>query len=192
MPIKIIRQNHQEIIGRGTVLLSSPPAADQTEDFYAGHIVEDAALLSRAHAMIGKEWKRDLDPSALQGAQAEFEAGTQSFLEEHGVQCVITISGMNEPGIEIRANAMASRGETLELGRARLALDFDLTTSREKGETSGRDLGYDVQTVLLALGPDERGFRKDAVVAGITDAVGLINAKLGVSETDKRTSETLD
>jgi len=55
MPIKIIRQTHQEIIGRGTVLLSSPPAADQTGDLYTGQIVEDAALLSRAHAMIGKE-----------------------------------------------------------------------------------------------------------------------------------------
>src|SRR5437773_6376110 len=189
MPIKIIRQNHQEIIGRGTVLLSSPPAADQTEDFYAGHIVEDAALLSRAHAMIGKEWKRDLDPSALQVAQKEFEAGTQSFLEEHGVQCVITINGKNESGIEVRANAMASRGEILELVRARLALDFDLTINTGNSETSGRNLGYDVQTVLLALGPDERGFRKEAVVASIADAVGLINAKLVRSE---RTGGHLD
>src|SRR6266571_7600507 len=175
MPIKIIRQTHQEIIGRGAVLLSNPPVADQTGDLYTGHIVEDAALLSRAHAMIGKEWKRDLDPSTLQVAQAEFEAGTRSFLEEHGVQCVITISGKNESGIEIRANEKASRGETLELVRARLALDFDLTTNKGNGGTSGRDLGYDVQTVLLALGPDERGFRKEALVARITDAVGLIN-----------------
>ena len=189
MPIKIIRQTHQEIIGRGTVLLSSPPSADQTGDLYTGHIVEDAALLSRAHAMIGKESKRDLDPSALQTAQAEFEAGTQSFLEEHGVQCVITISGKNESGIEIRANETASRGETLELVRARLALDFDLTTDRWKGGTSGRNLGYDVQTVLLTLGPDERGFRKEALIASIADAVGLINAKLGSSE---RTGGTPD
>ena len=189
MPIKIIRQNHQEIIGRGTVLLSSPPAVDQTGDLYTGHIVEDAALLSRAHAMIGKESKRDMDPSALQAAQAEFEASTQSFLEEHGVQCMITISGKNESGIEIRAKEMASRGETLELIRARLALDFDLTINTGKSETSGGNLGYDVQTVLLALGPDERGFRKEAVVASIADAVGLINAKLGRSE---RTGDTPD
>jgi len=171
MPIKIIRQNHQEIIGRGTVLLSSPPAADQTVDLYTGHVVEDAALLSRAHAMIGKESKRDLDPSALQAAQAEFEAGTQSFLEEHGV------------------NETASRGETLELVRARLALDFDLTINTGNDETSGKHPGYDVQTVLLALGPDERGFRKETVVASIADAVGLINARLGSSE---RTGDTPD
>ena len=189
MPIKIIRQNHQEIIGRGTVLLSSPPAADQTVDLYTGHVVEDAALLSRAHAMIGKESKRDLDPSALQAAQAEFEAGTQSFLEEHGVQCVITISGKNESGIEIRANETSSRGETLELVRARLALDFDLTINTGNDETSGKHPGYDVQTVLLALGPDERGFRKETVVASIADAVGLINARLGSSE---RTGDTPD
>ena len=189
MPIKIIRQTHQEIIGRGTVLLSSPPAADQTGDLYTGQIVEDAALLSRAHAMIGKESKRDLDPSDLQTAQSEFEAGTKSFLEEHEVQCVITISGRNESGIEIHANAMASQGETLELVRARLALDFDLTTNRGNGETSGRELGYDVQTVLLTLGPDERGFRKEALIASIADAVGLINAKLGSSE---RTGGTPD
>src|SRR5438034_11630846 len=95
--------------------------------------------------MIGKEWKRDLDPSALQTAQAEFEAGTQSFLELHGAQCVITISGMNEPGIEIRANSMASRGETFELVRARLALDFDLSNSWDRRATSGRIFGYVVQ-----------------------------------------------
>jgi len=189
MPIKIIRQTHQEIIGRGIVLLSCPPAADQTGDLYTGHIVEDAALLSRAHAMIGKESKKDMDPSALQATQAEFEASTQSFLEEHGVQCMITISGKNECGIEIRAKEMASRGETLELIRARLALDFDLTINTGKSETSGGNLGYDVQTVLLALGPDERGFRKEAVVASIADAVGLINAKLGRSE---RTGDTPD
>ena len=189
MPIKIIRQTHQEIIGRGTVLLSSPPAPDQTGDLYTGHIVEDAALLSRAHAMIGKESKRDLDPSALQAAQAQFEAGTQSFLEEHGVHCVITISGKNESGIEIRANETASRGETLELVRARLALDFDLTINTGNDETSGKHPGYDVQTVLLALGPDERGFRKETVVASIADAVGLINAKLGRSERTGGTSD---
>jgi len=189
MPIKIVRQTHQEIIGRGTVLLSSPPATDQTGDLYTGHIVEDAALLSRAHAMIGKESKRDIDPSALQVAQEEFKTATQSFLEEHGVQCVITISGKNESGIEIRANEAASRGETFELVRARLALDFDLTINTGNSETSGRHPGYDVQTVLLALGPDERGFRKEAVVASIADAVGLINAKLGRSE---RTGGTLD
>ncbi len=189
MPIKIIRQTHQEIIGRGTVLLSSPPAADQTGDLYTGQIVEDAALLSRAHAMIGKESKRDLDPSDLQAGKAEFEAGTQSFLEEHGVQCVITISGKNDSGIEIQANETASRGETLELVRARLALDFDLTINTGNGEASGRNPRYEVQTVLLALGPDERGFRREAVVASIADAVGLINAKLGSSE---RTGGTQD
>ena len=102
---------------------------------------------------------------------------------------MITISGKNESGIEIRAKEMASRGETLELIRARLAIDFDLTINTGKSETSGGNLGYDVQTVLLALGPDERGFRKEAVVASIADAVGLINAKLGRSE---RTGDTPD
>jgi|SRR6266705_2689726 len=189
MPIKIIRQTHQEIIGRGTVLLSSPPSADQTGDLYTGHIVEDAALLSRAHAMIGKESKRDLNPSDLQAAQSEFEAGAQSFLEEHEVHCVITISGKNESGIEIHANPMASREGTLELVRARLALDFDLTINTGNGETCGRNLGYDVQTVRLALGPDERGFRKEAVIASIAGAVGLINAKLGGSERTGGTSD---
>jgi len=187
LPIKIIRQNHWEIIGRGTVLLSNPPTADQTGELYTGRIVEDSALLSRAHAMIGKESKRDLDPSDLQVAQAEFETGVQRFLEEHGVKCVIMTSGKNESGIEIRASETAAREETVELVRARLALDFDLTPNAAKNESSSRNLGDEVQMIQLALGPDERGFRREAVIASIADAVGLLNAKLGYSE---RTSDT--
>jgi len=189
LPVKIIRQNHWEIIGRGSVLLSNPPAADQTGELYTGRIVEDSALLSRAHAVIGRESKRDLDPSDLQVAQAEFETGVQRLLEEHVVKCVVIISGRNETGIDIRGSETASRGETVELVRARLALDFDLTPNAANNESSSRNLGDEVQMIQLALGPDERGFRREAVVASIADAVGLINAKLGYSE---RTGDTSD
>jgi hypothetical protein len=191
MPIKIIRQNYWEIIGRGAVLLSNPPAADQTGELYTGRIVEDAALLSRAHAIIGKEAKATSDPSAPQLAATEFVAGTRRFLEDHGVQCVLVISGRNESGIEIQTSKITPDQDKLEIIRARLALDFDLSVSAIGGENSESNLAVEAKAIRLALGPDERGFRKEAVVAGIADVVGLINAKLGF-QADERISDILD
>jgi hypothetical protein len=46
--------------------------------------------------------------------------------------------------------------------------------------------------VRLELGPDERGFTKDQFVNSITDIVGLINTRLGFSESNESSSGVLD
>ncbi len=153
MPLKLIRQNHWEIIGRGPTLLSSPPTIDQSGELYTGRIVEEAALLSKAHAIIRKDGKYNPDSGIPPDVSSEFEASTKNFIMELGIKCVLVILGKNEPG---KADAP------------------------------------DVQTFALALGPDERGFRKELVISRIADMVGLINGRLGWSETDERAGNILD
>src|SRR6266487_4377407 len=188
MPLKLIRQTHWEIIGRGPSLLSSPPAADQSGELYTGRIVEEVALLSKAHAIIRKDGKYNPDSGIPPDVSSEFEASTKNFIMELGIKCVLVILGKNEPGIEIRTFQDTGPVPT-DLINEGLRSDFEVnTTSGEPGKADAPD----VQTFALALGPDERGFRKELVISRIADMVGLINGRLGWSETDERAGNTLD
>src|SRR6266487_3234082 len=189
MPLKLIRQNHWEIIGRGPTLLSSPPTVDQSGELYTGRIVEEAALLSKAHAIIRKNGKYNPDSGIPPDVSSEFEASTKNFIMELGIECVLVILGKNDPGIEIRTLQASSGPVPTHLINEGLGSDFEVNAT--SGEPCKAD-APDVQTFSLALGPEERGFRKELVISRIADLVGLINGRLGWSETDERAGNTLD
>jgi hypothetical protein len=192
LPLKIIRGDHWEIVGRGSVLLSSPPALDQAGENYTGRIVEEAALLSKAHAVIEREWRRTADSSTLEPTLEEFQSSTQRFLDDFEIRCVLEILGNNEPGIEIRTVQVGSDYEELvQILKERLARNFDLKIDPADSEAKENSHGK-TPIIRLLLGPDERGFKKELVVSGIADAVILLNAKLGYLETDERASGVLD
>ncbi len=188
MPLKLIRQTHWEIIGRGPTLLSSPPAADQSGELYTGRIVEEVALLSKAHAIIRKDGKYNPDSGIPPDVSSEFEASTKNFIMELGIKCVLVILGKNEPGIEIRTFQETGPVPTALINDG-LGADFEVNaTSDEPCKADAPD----VQTFSLGLGPDERGLRKELVISRVADLVGLINGKLGWSETDERAGNILD
>jgi hypothetical protein len=192
LPLKIVRGNHCEIVGRGVVLLSSPPAADQAGPHYTGRMVEEAALLSKAHAVIEREQKRTSDASSLDPATEEFQFSIQRFLDDFEVRCLLEILGGDQPGIEIRTIETGSESKMLiDIVKDRLAGDFDLkiSPSNSYGE---HDNSKGAPIIQLVLGPEEMGFRKNGVISGIVDAVSMINAKLGHSQADERTSSVLD
>jgi hypothetical protein len=174
MPLKLIRQNHWEIIGRGPTLLSSPPATDQPGEFYTGRIVEEAALLSKAHAIISKEAKFSPNPANPPDGSAEFEASKKNLIKDLGIRCVLVILGKNEPGIEIRTLQASSGTVRIDLISEGFGSDFEVITNPDE---PGKTDEPDVQTFTLALGPDERDFRKELLTSRIADIVGLINSK---------------
>jgi hypothetical protein len=181
--VKIIHPNHFEIVGRGLVLLSSPPTAIPSKEPYTGQLVEDAALLSKAHAIIEKESK-GADTERFQLARSEFDASIQRVLEDYGIKCILMISGKNEPGVDIRTTHNRSvSNEMRDLVRSEFAVDSDVKVTTDEGrEEIGDSMDSKVQGIWLDFGPEERGFRREAMIACIADAVSLINGKLGYSE----------
>ena len=190
MPLKIIHPDHFEIVGRGIVLLSNPPSFNASADTYTGKLVEEIALLSKAHAIIAKEPKA-VDTAKGQLTKSEFNIAIRRLCEDHGIKCVLAIAGKKEPGIEIRTlHTDESTKEMIELVRAGFAADFDVKiTSRENTTDDVLSVQSKSQLITLELGSDERGYKRDEIVATVTDSVSLINAKLGHSENP---SDTLD
>jgi hypothetical protein len=190
LPLKLVSETHSEIIGRGSILVSSPPLTSQTADLYTGRIVEEAALLSKAHAIIGKEPKFGSDPSTLHLAASGFESDYRKLIDEHEIKCVVEVIGKREPGVEIRMprTSLASN-VTIDQIRQGFGPEFDL---RENPTTLEQESPTEVPTIALFLGPEERGFWKEIVASKIADLVGLMNGKLGRSQTDERTGNALD
>jgi hypothetical protein len=190
MPLKIIHPDHTEVMGIGVVLLSGPGIGGPRRDLYTGQIAEEAALQSKSWAIVAKERK----PVQLEDmAQSDFGNAVKAFVEEYGIRCIIAITGTDEPGITIRGQERDSNsGEILEIIRSGLEPHFIINAFNrpsESGEASSPDKNQGADTpsgrvefVQLELGPEERSFRKDQIVGSIADIVGLINAKLGFSE----------
>ena len=183
MPLKIIHPDHFEIVGRGLVLLSNPPPSHVSDESYTGKLVEEIALLSKAHAVIGKETKT-VDAAPSQPAKSEFDTALERLCRDHGIKCILAITGKKEPGIEIRTERTdESTKEVIELVRAGFAVDFDVkVTSEESMTNDAPSVQSKPQVITLGLGPDGRGYKRDEIVATVADTVGLINAKLGYSE----------
>jgi hypothetical protein len=191
MPVKLVHQHYLEVVGKGPVLLTSLLDPKQSEELYAGRIVEEAALLSKAHAIIPKEVKNIWDSNTLQQVTSEVEAGSRQLVEELGIKCVIALGGTNEPGVWIRGPRITSKEAIgTDLVKEALSTNFELQIDVD-GSTDGT--GSDnAKTIHISLGPDARGFRKDLVVARIANLVAVINARLGWSETNQGSSDVLD
>ena len=190
MPLKIVYPGHQEIIGKGLVLLVKPPT--NGTDQSAGTITEETALVSKSHAIIASEG-RSLDRSKAESDKSNFITRVHTFLDERRVKCVIELNGRKEPGIEIRTGGASGPSELLELVSAGLAESFEITTTIEPidvTETYSKD--GKVQVIRVFLGPDERGFRRDLTIERVAYSVGLINRALGYSETDEGAGDSLD
>ena len=193
MPLKIIHPHHAEVMGRGLVLLSSPHITAAKRDLYAGQIVEEAALLSKSWAIIAKEGKQ-LGGDEAQLAKSDLDKSVQDFIDEYGIKCLIAISGTAEPGITVKSQKDGSESEEiLDIIKSGIEPHFRLNPdANQSGNRLSGSPTYDgpadgssthsVNIIQIELGPEERSFRKDQIVNIVADIVGLINAKLGFSE----------
>ena len=189
-------------MGAGLVLISCPPAKVPKRDLYTGQIAEEAALLSRSWAIIAREIKQDQEEDKARQAMSDFDKSVQVLVKEYGIQCIITIVGTIEPGIMIKGYPDDSRSEEiLEIVRGGLEPHFRTHSDTEhdgnglaevanQGAEEASDRALPI--VRLELGPDERGFMKDQFVNAIADTVGLINTRLGFSESKESSSGVLD
>src|SRR5207253_8336759 len=193
MPVKIIHPHHTEVVGEGLVLLFSPHITTSKRDLFTGHIVEEAALLSKSWAIVEKERKQLQSGDETESADATLEKSVQDFVEEYGIKCVIAIRGAAEPGITVKSQGDGSESEEiLDIIRSGLEPHFRLNPevdqsgnkvlslqgiAREPDNSSAQS----VQIIQIELGPEERSFGKDQIVNNVVDIVGLINAKLGFS-----------
>ncbi len=191
--MKLIRQDHIELVGDGYVLLTAPHASETEADLYTGHIVEDAALTARCCAIVGKMSRDYLDPSRVKAAQTEFERSVASMTVENGIRCLLDILGKREPGVDIMAsNGQTANSSITDLVKTRLSKDFvinvdpqylaaksgnTITDSREK--STGTSL---LDSFHLRFGEHERNYERDKVVTGIAELVALINRHLGFKE----------
>lgn len=191
LPLKITRQNYVELVGRGPTLIANPPTSSHGKDLYCGKLVEDVALLSKAYALIAKETKSSLDESAQREIASDFEAGVAACIKDFGLKCIVEISGREEPGVQIAEHNTRDENALPQIVRERLAIQLDTSLVSEPSTRMDR-FGEDVQKISIALGPDERGFRKDVAVEACVDAIALVNRRLGYSGSDERTSDALD
>jgi hypothetical protein len=193
MPLKIIHPDHTEVMGTGLVLLSNPHVTTSKRELYTGQIVEEAALLAKSWAIIAKEKKQPQGMDEAQPVERSLDKTVHDFVKEYGIKCVITISGVAEPGITIKSQREGSESEEiLDIIRSGLEPHFSINPhvnqpgNRGTG-LQGNDLLADdssaqsVQIIQIELGPEERSFRKDQIVNSLADIVGLVNAKFGFS-----------
>jgi len=205
MPVKIIHPHHTEVVGEGLVLLFSPHVTTSKRDLFTGHIVEEAALLSKSWAIVAKERKQLQSGDETESADATLEKSVQDFVEEYGIKCVIAIRGAAEPGITVKSQGVGSESEEiLDIIRSGLEPHFSVKPEVDQSgnkvlRLQGNDREPDnssaqsVQIIQIELGPEERSFRKDQIVNIVADIVGLINAKLGFSvRGDEGSSGALD
>jgi hypothetical protein len=193
MPLKIIHPDHTEVMGTGAVLLSNPHVTTSKRELYTGQIVEEAALLSKSWAIIAKEKKQHQNPDGAESVERSLDKTVHDFVKEYGIKCVITLSGTPEPGITIKNQREGSESEEiLDIIKSGLEPHFSVNPHVDNSGNRGTGLqGNDmladdssvqsVQIIQIELGPEERSFRKDAIVNSVADIVGLINAKFGFS-----------
>jgi len=191
LPIKIVRPDHTELVGAGYVLLTAPHAAGPEADLHTGRIVEDAALASRAYAVIGKISREYLDLNRIQAAQTDFRKSIDTLIEDDGIRCILDIHGKKEPGVDIGTGlGRTCTEDTTNLVKTFLSKNFNVTmnatyqglkpgsivTTYEKMDSKGQLL---VQAVQIEFGHEERSEERDKVVNDVAELVGLMNVKLG-------------
>lgn len=199
MPLKIIRPDHIEFLGRGCVLLTAPHAAGPDADLHTGQIVEDAALVSGSYAVIGKISREYVDLNRIQAARTEFRESIDSLLADNGIKCVLDIHGKRDPGVDIgTAMGQTASEATTNIVVTRLSKSFtvkvnekylgekpgSIVTTCGKKDTSGQFL---VEALQIEFGHHERKSERDRVVEDLAELVALINMKLGFSDKEQGT-----
>ncbi len=197
MPLKIIRKDHMEILGRGFVLLTATHMAVAEADLHTGQIVEEAALLSKCYALIGKMNRELLDSKRIQSVHSEFRKSIQTLVDEDGIRCVLDIRGKKEAGVDIgTVRGECTPQSTTEMVKTRLARDFKVSMN---AEYTGIELGsivaayvkenpkatLAVEAIQIEFGQEERTFHREKVIGDIVDIVGLVNQRLAFSESDQ-------
>ena len=197
MPLKIIRQDHFELLGEGYVLLTAPHAPSPNADLHTGQIVEDAALVSRCFAVVGKVSREYVDLNRVQAAETELRKSIDMIVGEYGIRYILDVNGKKEPGVDIgTGNGETASGPTTDLVRVRLSQDFPvkvneqrmglkpgsvITTYAKKGPQDE----FILEALQIGFGYEERHNDRDKVVSGIAMLVALINGKQGLAETDR-------
>ncbi len=204
MPLKIVRKNHVDIPGRGYVLLTTPHASSPGADLYMGRIVEDAALLSKCFAVIGKAGREFADPATIRLAQSELVESIQTFVQEDGLRCILDIRGKMEPDVGLSsARGQSGSQSTTDIIKTRLAKDFQLDAKAVNEDSDpdgvvtdfskkGSDGNFVVEAIRIEFGLEEKTLKSDKIIGGLADIIGLINQNLGYSESDQGTSNILD
>ncbi len=204
MPLRIVPKNHIDIPGRGYVLLTTPHASSPGADLYMGRIVEDAALLSKCFAVIGKAGREFADPATIQRAQSELLESIQTFVQEDGLRCILDIRGKMEPDVGLSSVRGESASQsTTDIIKTRLAKDFQLDARAENEDLDpggvvtafskkGSDGNFLVEAIRVEFGLEEKALKSDKIIGGLADIVGLINQNLGYSESEEGAGNILD
>ncbi len=202
MPLKIMRPDHTELVGRGYVLLTAPHAAGPEADLHTGQIVEDAALVSRCYAMIGKISREFVDLNRVEAARTEFRKSISTLLTDDGIRCILDIHGKKESGVDIgTAEGQTASESTTDLVKTRLSKDFlvkvnekymglkpgSIITTYGKKDASG---AFPVEAVQIEFGHKERNDQREKVVTDIAELVSLVNIKLGFVEEGSTATES--
>ena len=189
MPVKIVHPHHVEIMGFGKVLLSSLSAAVADTDM--GQITEEAALTSRAFAVIGKPIRDSPEHDTSESQGQDLRKGIEGFLEEDGIRYILEIGGKIEPGVEIpMTGGKTCSDSTLALVRSRLEKEFTVnsTEAHGAGPPDGFTASYSrqdatgvftVETVRVVFGSEERQLRKEKVISVISEIADLLNGRIG-------------
>ncbi len=204
MPLKIVRKNHVDIPGRGYALLTTSHAVKPGADLYMGQIVEDAALLSKSFAVIGKAGREFADPRTMQLAQSELRESIQTFVPEDGLRCILDIRGKTEPGVRLDSGRDQSASQsTIDIISTRLAKDFSLNARAADPDLDpsglaatfsekGPDGSFLLESIRIEFGLEEKTLKPDKIIQSLADIVGLINQKVGYSEGDEGAGNILD
>ena len=204
MPLKIVRKNYVDIPGRGFTLLTTPHAVKPGADLYMGQIVEDAALLSKSFAVIGKAGREFADPGTMQMAQSELSQSIHTFLREDWLRCILDIRGKKEPGVRMgSAREQSASQSTMDIIRTRLTKDFSIDArpsapDLEPGSLAaifpekGRDGNFLLESIRIEFGHEEKTLKPDRIIQSLADIVGLVNEKVGYSESKEGAGNTLD
>jgi hypothetical protein len=196
MPVKIVHPNHIEIMGFGHVLLATPSVPTSAADLHMGQIAEEAALTSRAFAVIGKPTRDSSEAAEAQSQDQDLRIGIEGFLVEDGIRYVLEIEGKIEPGVEVvMAGGKTCSDSTLELVKSRLEKAFAVTSGDMQGDSQpiGLAAGFTrrdakgeflVETLRVMFGSEERQFSKEKVISVISEIADLLNGRVRPSLTD--------
>ena len=204
MPLKIVRRNHVDVPGRGFTLLTTPHAVKPGADLYMGQIVEDAALLSKSFAVIGKAGREFAEPCTMHLAQSELSESIHTFLREDGLRCILDIRGKKEPGVCMgSAREQSASQSTMDMIRTRLTKDFSI-----EARPSGPDLepgglaaifpekglagNFLLESMRIEFGLEEKTLKSDRIIQSLADIVRLVNEKVGYSESKEGAGNILD
>ena len=201
MPLKIIRPDHVEFVGEGYVLLTAPHAKGSEADLHTGQIVEDAALIARSCAVIGKISRDYVDLNRIQAARIEFRRSIDYLLTDNGIRVVLDIQGKKDSGVDIgTVLGETASEETTNLVREWLSRDFavkvdekyrgieagSIVTSYGKKSSDG---SFTIEALQIEFGREELTYKRDKVVNSIAELVALANRKLGINVPDETRKE---